>query len=259
LGYLSTRRTQSRARVSQALDRVRKAARLDRKVKFTALLHHVDVELLRLSFLALKRDAAAGVDGMTWVDYEADLERKLVDLHGRVHRGAYRAQPSRRVYIPKADGKERPLAIATLEDKIVQRAVMTVLNQIYEEDFLGFSYGFRPGCGQHDALDALAVGITTRKVNWILDADIRSFFDTVSHEWLVKFLEHRIGDKRVIHLIQKWLKVGVLEDGVVTRSDPKVGAGCGKAARPDLCGGRSAMSVPNVIAFTPSRAPPPRG
>jgi group II intron reverse transcriptase/maturase len=211
--------------VSQALERVRKAAGLDKKAKFTALLHHVDVDLLRLSFLALKRDAAAGVDGVTWADYQADLEPRLVDLHGRVHRGAYRAQPSRRVYIPKADGKERPLAIAALEDKIVQRAVMTVLNQIYEEDFLGFSYGFRPKRGQHDALDALVVGIERRRVNFILDADIRSFFDTVSQEWLVKFLEHRIGDKRIIRLIQKWLKVGVLEDGIVTKSEMGTGQG----------------------------------
>jgi group II intron reverse transcriptase/maturase len=211
--------------VSQALDRVREAARLNRDRKFISLLHLVDADLLRLSFLDLKRDAAAGVDGVTWADYEADLERKLVDLRGRVHRGAYRAQPSRRVYIPKADGKERPLAIAALEDKIVQRAVMTVLNQIYEEDFLGFSYGFRPKRGQHDALDALVVGIERRRVNFILDADIRSFFDTVSQEWLVKFLEHRIGDKRIIRLIQKWLKVGVLEDGIVTKSEMGTGQG----------------------------------
>jgi RNA-directed DNA polymerase len=194
-------------------------------VKFTALLHHVDVDLLRLSFLALKRDAAAGVDGVTWADYQADLEPRLADLHGRVHRGAYRAQPSRRVYIPKTDGNERPLAIAALEDKIVQRAVLMVLNQIYEEDFLGFSYGFRPKRGQHDALDALAVGITTRRVNWILDADIQKFFDTVSQEWLIKFLELRIGDKRIVRLIQKWLKVGVLEDGVVTQSEMGTGQG----------------------------------
>ena len=156
------------------------------------------------------------MDGLTWQDYEADLERRLEDLHGRVHRGAYRAQPSRRVYIPKPDGRQRPLAIAALEDKIVQRATAAVLNAIYEEDFLGFSYGFRPGRGQHDALDALAVGITSRKVNWILDADIRSFFDTVNQEWLIRFVEHRIGDRRIIRLIQKWLKAGVLEDGVVT-------------------------------------------
>jgi group II intron reverse transcriptase/maturase len=165
------------------------------------------------------------VDGVTWVDYEADLEPRLVDLHGRVHRGAYRAQPSRRVYIPKADGKERPLAIAALEDKIVQRAVMTVLNQIYEEDFLGLSYGFRPGRGQHDALDALVVGITTRKVNWILDADIQSFFDSVDRSWLARFLEHRIGDKRIVRLIQKWLKAGVLKDGIVTTSETGTGQG----------------------------------
>jgi RNA-directed DNA polymerase len=221
----STHRALNRERVSQALGRVREAARLDKKVKFTALLHHVDVDLLRLSYLALKRDAAAGVDGVTWQDYGADLEPRLADLHDRVHRGAYRAQPSRRVYIPKADGKQRPLAIAALEDKIAQRAVLTVLNQIYEEDFLGFSYGFRPERGQHDALDALVVGITARKVNWILDADIRSFFDTVSQSWLVRFLEHRIGDKRIIRLIQKWLKVGVQEDGTVTTREMGTGQG----------------------------------
>jgi group II intron reverse transcriptase/maturase len=211
--------------VSQALDRVREAARLDKDRKFISLLHHVDVDLLRQSFLALARDAAAGADGVTWADYEGDLEPRLVDLHARVHRGAYRAQRSRRVYIPKSDGKKRPLAIAALEDKIVQRAVMTVLNQIYEEDFLGLSYGFRPGRGQHDALDALVVGITTRKVNWILDADIQSFFDSVDRSWLARFLEHRIGDKRIVRLIQKWLKAGVLEDGVVTNSETGTGQG----------------------------------
>jgi group II intron reverse transcriptase/maturase len=202
--------------VSQALDRIRQAARLRRKERFTALLHHVDTDLLRWSFLALKRDAAAGTDGVTWQDYEAELEERLGDLHDRLHRGAYRAQPSRRVYIPKADGRQRPLAIAALEDKIVQRAVLEVLNAIYEEDFLGFSYGFRPGRGQHDALDALAVGITARRVNWILDADIQSFFDTVSHDWLIRFVEHRIGDKRIVRLIRKWLKAGILEDGLVS-------------------------------------------
>ena len=220
-----THRTQVRDRVSQALGRIREAARHRKGNKFTALLHHVDHDLLWLSYLDLKRDAAAGADGVTWKDYGVDLERKLADLHDRVHRGAYRAQPSRRVYIPKADGRERPLAIAALEDKIVQKAVLTVLNQIYEEDFLGFSYGFRPGRSQHDALDALDVGINSRRVNWILDADIQRFFDTVSQEWLVKFVEHRIGDKRIIRLIQKWLKVGVLEDGVVTKSEMGTGQG----------------------------------
>ena len=220
-----THRTQVRDRVSQALGRIREAARQRKGDKFTALLHHVDHDLLWLSYLDLKRDAAAGADGVTWKDYGVDLERKLADLHDRVHRGAYRAQPSRRVYIPKADGRERPLAIAALEDKIVQKAVLTVLNQIYEEDFLGFSYGFRPGRSQHDALDALDVGVNSRRVNWILDADIQRFFDTVSQEWLVKFVEHRIGDKRIIRLIQKWLKVGVLEDGVVTKSEMGTGQG----------------------------------
>ena len=195
----STHRAQDRARVSQALDRVRQAARHQKKERFTALFHHLSVDLLRESFLALKRNAAPGVDRLTWRTYAADLERNLTDLHARVHRGAYRAQPSRRTYIPKADGKQRPLAVAALEDKIVQRATVSVLNCIYEEDFLGFSYGFRPGRGQHDALDALAYGITTKRVNFVFDADVRSFFDSVSQSWLVRFLEHRIGDPRIIH------------------------------------------------------------
>jgi group II intron reverse transcriptase/maturase len=224
-GRQSTLRAQDRAGVSQALDRVRQAARQRKGEKFTTLLHHVDIRLLRESFLALRRAAAPGVDGVTWQDYGADPEPRLADLHDRVHRGAYRAQPSRRVMIPKADGKERPLAIAALEDKIVQKAVLAVLNTIYEEDFLGFSYGFRPKRGQHDALDALVVGITARKVNFILDADIRSFFDTVSQEWLIRFLEHRIGDKRILRLIQKWLKAGILEDGIVSVSETGTGQG----------------------------------
>src|SRR5919201_823529 len=211
----STHRTQSRKRVTQALSRVRQAARHRKKERFTALLHHINTDTLRTAFFALKRKAAPGVDGVTWQDYEADLEPNLEDLHGRVHRGAYRPQPSRRTYIPKADGRQRPLAIAALEDKIVQGATVMVLNAIYEEEFLGFSYGFRPGRGPHDALDALMVAIASRKVNWILDADIRSFFDTVSQDWLIRFVEHRIGDRRIIRLIQKWLRAGVLEDGIV--------------------------------------------
>jgi group II intron reverse transcriptase/maturase len=221
----STRRTLSRERVTQALERVRQRAREKKKERFTALLHHVNVDSLRLAFYALKRDAAPGVDGLTWREYEQDLEARLEDLHGRVHRGAYRPQPSRRTYIPKADGSQRPLAIAALEDKIVQGAVVMVLSAIYEEDFLGFSYGFRPGRGPHDALDALVVAITMRKVNYVLDADIRSFFDTVSQDWLVRFVEHRIGDKRIIRLIRKWLKAGVLEDGIVSVSDRGTGQG----------------------------------
>ena len=212
-GQPHTRRTQSRDSVSQGLDRVRQAARQRKKERFTALLHHVTVELLRESFYALKRKAAPGVDGLTWPDYEMELEDNLQDLHARVHRGAYRALRVRRRYIPKPGGKQRPLGIAALEDKIVQRAVVAVLNAIYEEDFLGFSYGFRPGRSQHDALDALAVGICNTPVNWILDADIRSFFDSVSQQWLIRFLEHRIGDQRIIRLARKWLKAGVLEDG----------------------------------------------
>ena len=231
-GQHSTRRTQIRESVSQALDRVRKAARQRKKEKFTALLHHISVETLEVAFYALKRKAAPGVDGVTWQEYEADLERRLIDLHGRIHRGAYRPQSSRRTYIPKADGRLRPLAIAALEDKIVQGATVMVLNAIYEEDFLGFSYGFRPGRGPHDALDALAVGITKRKVNYILDADIRSFFDSVSQEWLIRFVEHRIGDKRIIRLIRKWLRAGILEDGTVTVSER--GTGQGSVASPLL-------------------------
>jgi group II intron reverse transcriptase/maturase len=221
----STHRTQGRERVAQALERVRQAARQRKNERFTALLHHISIDCLRMAFFALKRDAASGIDGLTWPTYEADLDRNLTDLHERVHRGAYRALPSRRTYIPKADGKQRPLAVAALEDKIVQRATAAVLNAIYEEDFLGFSYGFRPKRGQHNALDALVVGITSRRVNFIFDADVASFFDSVSKDWLVRFVEHRIGDLRIIRLIQKWLKAGVLENGVVTVSEKGTGQG----------------------------------
>ena len=221
----STHRTLGRACVSQALRRVRQAARQRKKEKFTALQHHISIDLLRVAFLALKRNAAPGVDDLTWRTYAQDLDQNLTDLAARVQRGAYRALPSRRTYIPKADGRQRPLAVAALEDKIVQKATAAVLNSIYEEEFLGFSYGFRPGRGQHDALDALMVGITTKRVNFILDADIRSFFDEVSQSWLVRFVEHRIGDPRIIRLIQKWLKAGVLEDGVVTVRDKGTGQG----------------------------------
>jgi RNA-directed DNA polymerase len=221
----STVRAQDREAVSQGLERIRQAARQRKKERFTALLHHISVDLLAEAFGDLKANAAAGVDGLRWEDYERDLERNLADLHARVHRGAYRALPSRRVHIPKPDGGQRPLAVAALEDKIVQRATVAVLSAIYEEDFLGFSYGFRPGRGAHDAMDALVVGIGSRKVNWILDVDIRSFFDTVSHEWLIRFVEHRIGDRRIIRLIQKWLKAGVLEDGAVTVSERGTGQG----------------------------------
>lgn len=220
-----TRRAQNRGGVSQALDRVRKVARERKKEKFTTLLHHVDVAMLETAFYALKRAAAPGVDGMTWKTYEQDLDRRIEDLHARVHRGAYRALPTRRSYIPKDDGSKRPLAVAALEDKIVQKAMATVLSEIYEEDFLGFSYGFRPERGQHDALDALIVGITSKKVNFILDADIRSFFTEVSQQWVVRFLEHRIGDPRIIRLVQKWLRAGVLEDGIVTVEEKGTGQG----------------------------------
>jgi RNA-directed DNA polymerase len=225
------RRTPSRESLSHGLDRVRQAAKRKDQT-FTALLHHIDVELLKSAYGLLKKAASAGVDGVSWEDYGEGLEDKLKDLHDRIHRGAYRAQPSRRVYIPKPDGRERPLGIAALEDKIVQRALVEVLNAIWEEDFLGFSYGFRPGRGQHDALDALAVGINRCKVNWILDADIAGFFDAVSHDWLIRFVEHRVGDRRVIRLIRKWLKAGVMEDGQVTPG--KVGTPQGAVISPLL-------------------------
>jgi group II intron reverse transcriptase/maturase len=212
-------RTRSRGEMPSALERVREAARRDRKQRFTALLHHVyDIERLRSAYFALKRDAAAGVDGETWGHYGEQLEANLEDLSARLKRGAYRARPVRRAYIPKADGRQRPLGVPTLEDKLVQRAVVEVLNAVYEQDFLGFSYGFRPGRSPHQALDALSAGILTRKVNWVLDADIKSFFDTLDHTWLVKFVEHRVADRRVVRLIQKWLRAGVLEDGKRTRS-----------------------------------------
>src|SRR6201996_2511113 len=204
---------------SSDLDRVRQVAREDRDVRFTALLHHVSVDRLREAYRAISPGAAPGVDGVTWRDYGRDLEGNLRDLHARVHRGAYRAKPTRRVFIPKPDGRLRPLGVAALEDKVLQRAVVEVLNAVYEQDFLGFSYGFRPGRSAHDALDALSVGICRRKVNWILDADLRSFFDSVSQSWLVRFIEHRIGDQRIIRLVHKWLKAGVLEDGVLSVSE----------------------------------------
>ena len=209
----STQPTQSGARVSQGLTGVRTAAKEHKEMKFTALLHHLTVALLRESFYALQRKAAPGVDGTTWQEYETGLEGRLIDLHSRVHRGAYRAQPSRRVYIPKADGRQRPLGVAALEDKIVQQAVVTILHAIYEEDFLGFSYGFRPGRSQHQALDALSYALTQKRVNYVLDADIRGFFDQLDHEWLMQFVQHRVADPRILRLIQKWLKAGVLEEG----------------------------------------------
>ncbi len=215
-----TPRTQSRNSVPSALDRVRQVAKRNRKERFTALLHHVyDVDRLRTAYLALARDAAAGVDGETWQHYGESLEENLGDLSGRLRRGAYRAMPVRRVYITKSDGRLRPLGVPTLEDKVVQRSVVEVMGAIYEQDFLGFSYGFRPGRSAHLALDALATGIGTRKMNWVLDADIRGFFDTLDHGWLVKFVEHRMGDRRVVRLVQKWLAAGVLEDGKRTRSE----------------------------------------
>jgi group II intron reverse transcriptase/maturase len=226
------RPTQSGERVSQGLDGVRKAARERKHEQFTALLHHLSVRLLRDSFYALQRKASAGVDGVTWQEYETGVEDRIADLHRRIHQAAYRAQPSRRVYIPKADGQQRPLGVAALEDKIVQQAVVTILNQIYEEDFKGFSYGFRPGRSPHQALDALCVAIQQRRVNWVLDADIRDFFGRLSHEWTLKFVEHRVADRRILRLIRKWLKAGVSEDG--QWSETKVGTPQGAVASPLL-------------------------
>src|ERR1700732_1691708 len=224
--------TQSGKRVSQGLDGVRRTAREKKQERFTALLHHLSIELLRDSFCALQRRASPGVDGVTWQEYEAGLEDRLIDLHSRVHRETYLAMPSRRVFIPKANGRQRPLGIAALEDKIVQQAVVTILNQIYEGDFKGFSYGFRPGRSPHQALDALTVGIQRKRVNWVLDADIRGFFDNMSHEWTMKFLEHRVADRRVLRLIQKWLKAGVSDDG--QWSESKVGTPQGAVVSPLL-------------------------
>ena len=218
--------------VSSDLDRVRQVARQGRDVRFTALLHHVTVDRLREAYRAISPNAAAGVDGITWRDYGSDLEANLSDLHARVHRGAYRARPTRRVFIPKADGRLRPLGVAALEDKILQRAVVEVLNAIYEEDFLGFSYGFRPGRSQHDALDALSVGLVRKKVNYVLDADIRDFFSRLDQGWLERFLEHRIADRRVLRLIQKWLRAGVIENG--EWSSTKEGTAQGAAVSPFL-------------------------
>jgi RNA-directed DNA polymerase len=207
-------RTPSREDARSALERVRQAAAKDKQLRFTALLHHIyNPETLRMAYFSLKKEAAAGVDGETWRHYGETLGDNLQDLSHRLKRGAYRAKPVRRVYIPKADGRQRPLGVTALEDKIVQRAAVEVLNAIYEADFLGFSYGFRPGRSQHQALDALYTGLLTRKVNWVLDLDIKGFFDGLSHEWLVKFIEHRIADRRVVRLIQKWLNAGVLENG----------------------------------------------
>jgi RNA-directed DNA polymerase len=232
IGQSHTSPAQDGCGVSQGLAGVRKAAKERKQERFTTLLHHLTVNLLRESYYALKRNAAPGVDGVRWQEYEEGLEDRLIDLKDRIHRGAYRAQPSRRVYIPKADGRQRPLGIAALEDKIVQQAVVTILNEIYEVDFRGFSYGFRPGRGPHPALDALNVGIQRKRVNWILDADIRGFYDNMDHEWTMKFVQHRVADQRILRLIQKWLKAGVSEGG--KWSETKVGTPQGAVASPLL-------------------------
>jgi RNA-directed DNA polymerase len=228
----NTQPTQSGERVSQGLHGVRQKARENKQERFTALLHHVTPQLLQESFYALKRKAAPGVDGVTWQEYETGLAERLTDLHGRVHRGAYRAQPSRRIYILKANGKQRPLGIAALEDKVVQHAVVTVLNAIYEEDFRGFSYGFRPGRSQHVALDALYVALKRKKVGWVLDIDIKGFFDNLDKELLVKMIEQRMADPRILRLIRKWLNAGIIEDG--QWSETETGTPQGAVASPLL-------------------------
>ena len=211
--------TQRQGEALHGLDRIREAAKRDKNLRFTNLMHHFTIDLLRAAYDDLKRDAASGVDEMTWHEYGEGLEDRITDLHGRVQSSRYRAKPSKRVWIPKPDGRQRPIGIAALEDKIVQQAAVWVLNRIYEEDFFGFSYGFRPGCSQHNALDAIWVGITQRKISWVLDADIRSFFDTISHAWMMKLLERRIADRRMLRLISKWLRAGVSEDGEWSRTE----------------------------------------
>lgn len=218
-GRTAAVRTQSRVAASNGLAAVRRTARQSKEVRFTALLHHITVELLEESYYALKRNSAPGIDGVTWRAYGENLEEKLTELHNRIHRGGYRARPARRSYIPKPDGTQRPLSILCLEDKIAQQAVVLVLEAIYEADFLGFSYGFRQGRSQHDALDALHAGIYRRRVNWVLDADIQGFFDAMSHDWILRFLRHRVADRRILRLIAKWLKVGITDGHHAARSN----------------------------------------
>jgi RNA-directed DNA polymerase len=216
----NTNRALDRIVVQSALGRIRQAAVKDKQVRFTSLMHHIyNLSTLREAYYGLKRDAAPGVDGETWRQYGEHLERNLADLSVRLRRGAYRAKPVRRAFITKDDGRQRPLGVTALEDKIAQRATVEVLNPIYETDFLGFSYGYRPGKGQHNALDALYTGLLMRKVNWVLDGDVSSFFDGLDHQWLIKFIEHRIADQRVVRLIRKWLNAGVLEEGQWTCSE----------------------------------------
>jgi RNA-directed DNA polymerase len=247
--------TQGRKGASSALDRVREAARRDARQRFTNLLHHLKVELLRQAYGALKRDAAAGVDEVAWKEYGEGLEERLIDLQDRIQGGPYRAKPSKRYWIPKLDGKQRPIGIASLEDKIVQKALVLVLQQIYEEDFLSFSYGFHPERSQHNALDALYVAITRRKVNWVLDADIRGFFDTIDHGWLMKFVEHRVADPRVLRLIRKFLRAGVSEDGQWSKTE--VGTPQGAVISPFLANiysdnhikGTSSTAANSIVAM----------
>ncbi|QRC15964.1 tail fiber protein [Klebsiella pneumoniae] len=246
------RRTQSRESMSQRLSRVREAAKQRKKERFTALFHLLTVEALEAAFLSLSRKAAAGVDGIRWMDYAGNMKNNITDLHRRLHQGSYRAQPGRRHYIPKADGKQRPLGIASLEDKIVQYALVKILNAVYENDFMGFSYGFRPGRSQHDALDALATGLVRTNVNWVLDADISQFFDRVSHEWLIRFTEHRIGDRRVIRLIRKWLTAGTSEEGQWRATEESVAEARSNLGIPDI------SAQPGDIKYT-ARSTAPSG
>jgi RNA-directed DNA polymerase len=246
-------------RRSLGLAGVRMTAQAQPELKFTSLLHHIDEAFLYEAFFDLKKTAAVGIDEVTWHDYEQDLENRIPDLHGRIHRGAYRAKPSKRIYITKADGRKRPIGIASLEDKLVQKAVVWVLQSIYEKDFLGFSYGFRPGRSQHTALDALSVGVADGKVNWVLDADVEGFFDNINHEWLIKFLEHRVADKRILRLIGKWLRAGVSEDG--EWSETKVGTPQGAVISPlDRCRNsfrdQGRLSVLLVRKWIPVRSMP---
>jgi group II intron reverse transcriptase/maturase len=225
-------RTQGRVAASTGLDGVRRKAQQDKEARFNNLFHHITPKLLTEGFYGLKKNAAAGVDKVTWHQYKEGLAERIAALNERLHVGSYRAQPVRRSYISKADGRKRPLGVTALEDKIVQQATATILNQIYETDFMGFSYGFREKRSQHNALDALYIGISRCKINYILDADISGFFDQINHEWLLKFIGHRVADRRMLRLIRKWLKVGVVEEG--KRSPQEIGTPQGSVISPVL-------------------------
>ena len=218
-GQTTVTGTQGPEPASSGLSRVREAARRDSKLQFNNLLHHMTVDLLRHSYYSLKREAAAGVDDVTWREYGEKLEERLPTLHDLMQSEQYQAKPSKRIWIPKTATEQRPIGIASLEDKIVQQALTTILQQIYEVDFLGFSYGSRPGRSQHNALDAIYVAITQKKVSWVLDVDIRKFYDSLDHEWLMKFVGHRVSDPRIQRLIRKFLRAGVSEDGEWSKTE----------------------------------------